>query len=291
MIQDLADVDFDNRFESLEPREGDLLLHFQDRAGLLLPVATGEEEGAGWPDCDLRLPRLRDYPVPPSRAAYLFRIGADRYFLALDDEVSVPPGFSYERVALARHAVPTARVYALLVAYQLHNWYRDNRFCARCGHRTVLAPSSREIVCPSCGKVTYPKIQPGVICAVTHGDSLVLTKYAGRALSQYALVAGFTEVGETVEQTVRREVMEEVGLRVRNLRFYKSQPWPFSDTLLMGFWCEVDGDPAIVMDGTELKEATWFERNRIPSDRVDDAMSLTGEMVERFRRLGHRVFD
>ena len=119
----------------------------------------------------------------------------------------------------------------------------------------------------------------------------MLTKYAGRAGAWYALVAGFTEVGETIEETVHREVMEEVGLRVRNLRYYKSQPWSFSDTLLMGFWCEVDGDASITVDQTELKEARWFTREEMPDERVRDRASLTGEMIERFRALGHGVFE
>ena len=83
--------------------------------------------------------------------------------------------------------------------------------------------------------------------------------------------------------------MEEVGLRVRNLRFYKSQPWPFSDTLLAGFWCEVDGDPTITVDHSELKEAVWLRREDIPPERTGDRASLTGEMIERFRAMGHAV--
>ena len=118
------------------------------------------------------------------------------------------------------------------------------------------------------------------------GEKIVRPRYTGRTTALWALVAGFTEIGEPLEDTVRREVMEEVGLRVKNLRFYKSQPWSFTDTLLVGFWCEVDGDPTITVDHSELKEARWFGRDEIPLERTGDRVSLTGEMIEQFRLHG-----
>ena len=108
-----------------------------------------------------------------------------------------------------------------------------------------------------------------------------MTKYAGREYKRYALIAGFTEIGESVEETVKREVMEEVGLHVKNLRYYKSQPWSFSDTLLMGFFAEVEGDDSITLDREELALAEWFERENIPVSESD--ISLTSEMIEYFR--------
>ena len=292
MIQDIGELTYDNHFEPLEPTAESYVLHYHDR-GVLVSVTRPGEGGAdaGSADDVIELPRLADYPEAPERIVYLFSIGDERYFLALDEIVTVPRGFAYEAMSWVRHATPAHLLFAAATGYQLSNWYADNRFCSRCGHATELVRTSREIACPECGKVVYPKIQPGVICAVTQGDRIVLTKYAGRAGAWYALVAGFTEVGETIEETVHREVMEEVGLNVRNLRYYKSQPWSFSDTLLMGFWCEVDGDASITVDQTELKEARWFTREEMPDERVRDRASLTGEMIERFRALGHDVFE
>ena len=107
---------------------------------------------------------------------------------------------------------------------------------------------------PNCGKTTYPKLMPAVIVAIVHEDKILVTSYANRPSRGFALIAGFTEIGETVEETVHREVMEEVGLRVKNLRFYKSQPWSFTDTLLMGFYCELDGAcEDVILDEVELK--------------------------------------
>ena len=108
-----------------------------------------------------------------------------------------------------------------------------------------------------------------------------MSKYAGRAYKKYALLAGFTEIGETAEETVKREVMEEVGLKVKNIRYYKSQPWSFSDTLLMGFYCDLEGDGTITLDRNELALAEWFEREDIPE--VTSNESLTNEMIMRFK--------
>ena len=113
------------------------------------------------------------------------------------------------------------------------------------------------------------------------GDRLLLTKYAGRGFSRYALVAGFAEIGESIEDTVRREVMEEVGLRLGELRFYKSQPWVFTDTLLMGFYARLDGPDTVRLQEDELSLAQWFSRDALPGDH--SAISLTGEMIEVFR--------
>ena len=119
----------------------------------------------------------------------------------------------------------------------------------------------------------------------------LLTKYApapGRN-ANYALVAGFTEIGETLEETVQREVMEEVGLKVKNIRYYKSQPWSFSSTLLCGFFCEVDGDTDITLDTEELAVGEWFDRDNIPVE--DDGVSLTREMIGVFKTGGEKEYD
>ena len=105
----------------------------------------------------------------------------------------------------------------------------------------------------------------------------------------YALIAGFTEIGETLEETVQREVMEEVGLKVKNIRYYKSQPWSFSSTLLCGFFCEVDGDTDITLGTEELSVGEWFEREDIPLE--DDGISLTREMIGVFKIGGEKKFS
>ena len=135
--------------------------------------------------------------------------------------------------------------------------------------------------CPECGLMEFPKICPAVIIGLTHKHKILMSKYAGREYKKYALLAGFNEIGESIEDTVRREVMEEVGLNVKNIRYYKSQPWSFTDTLLLGFFCELDGKDDITLDRNELAMAEWFEREEMPVKEED--LSLTNEMMMAFK--------
>ena len=139
----------------------------------------------------------------------------------------------------------------------------------------------RMMKCPSCGNMVYPVISPAVIIAVTHRGKLLMSKYAARDFKHFALIAGFNEIGETIEETVHREVLEEVGLKVKNLTYYKSQPWPFSGTLLMGFFCDLDGEEEINLDREELAMAEWFDREKMPVERED--LSLTNDMMMAFK--------
>lgn len=281
MVQDI-DVAYDNHFEPLRPEPGDVLLHYRGR-GVLGRLADGR----------LTLPRAADYPTPPERTTFLFRVGDTVVHLALDDEVAVPDGFDYVGLGDLRLSPSHTERFCAVTGSQLNRWYRENRFCSVCGHPLELAPRSRELVCPSCAHIVYPKIAPGIIAGVVDGDRIVLTRYArsGNIPWRWALVSGFTEIGESVEDTVRREVMEEVGLRVRDLRFYKSQPWPYSDTLLVGFFCRLDGPDDIRVQRSELAEARWFHKDEIGDERVNDTLSVTGEMIELFRREGGAVLD
>ena len=214
---------------------------------------------------------------------YLFSISGEHFFLLKEGMEAAPEGYGWEAPSIFRKARPGYLAFAGVTGEQLDDWYRSNRFCGRCGK--PMAPDYRERMmrCRHCGNMVYPKICPGVIVAVTDKDRLLLTKYApqeGRT-SKFALVAGFTEIGETLEETVQREVMEEVGLKVRNIRYYKSQPWSFTSTLLCGFFCEVDGDTRITLDTSELSVGEWFERGEIPLE--DDGISLTREMIGVFK--------
>ena len=134
--------------------------------------------------------------------------------------------------------------------------------------------------CPACGNMMFPRIAPAAIIGVTHGDRLILSKYANREYTRYGLIAGFIEIGETAEEAVAREVMEEVGLKVKNIRYYKSQPWGIAGNLSIGYFCDLDGSDEIHLDEQELASAAWFHRNDLPAK--DDGVSLTREMVRIF---------
>ena len=171
--------------------------------------------------------------------------------------------------------------FAMMTAWHLFDWYRSNRFCGRCGEKTVHDAKERMMRCPSCGNMIFPKIAPSVIVGVINGEKLLLSKYANRNYTRYGMIAGFTEIGETVEETVAREVMEEVGLKVKNIRYYKTQPWGVTGGLLLGYYCDLDGEnDTITLDETELSMAEWYPRNALPAH--DDGISLTREMIRVF---------
>lgn len=271
MIQDIFPHVYHNEFRKLTPQAEDVLLAYCGNAVLSAADA-------------LRLPRCGDFPETEVR--YAFSIDDTHYFLA-KQAPEAGEGLRFLPSAEYRYAQPRETAFACAVGETLHRWYASNRFCGGCGAEMQDSTAERALCCPSCGAVVYPRINPAVIVGVTDGDRLLLTKYAGRAFRRFALVAGFCEIGERVEDTVRREVWEETGLHVKNLRFYKSQPWVLTDSLLMGFFCDLDGDPTTRLQDGELALAQWFERDSLPDDHSD--ISLTGEMIEYFRKNGRQT--
>ena len=273
MLQDLDTGRLENEFRNTAAGAEDMILCFHEGQVLLCRNA----------DDTLTLPALSRLTVRQTPAAprYLFRMQERDYFLWTDTAPASPGGgFAYEPVRQLRQLNSKEICFAVMTGWHLYNWYRTNRLCGCCGTPTEHDSKERMLHCPSCGNIIFPRISPAVIVAVTDGDRLLLSKYAGRAYTRYALLAGYTEIGETVEQTVHREVMEEVGLRVKNLRYYKSQPWGVDGNVLMGFFCDLDGSDAIHIDKNELSMAAWYSRDALPAH--DDGISLTREMIRVF---------
>ena len=274
MIQDIQPHHYDNQYRQVPPDRESYAMYYEDRSVLARQTADG-----------IGFPRFRDLERLNEEiyedCIYLFTIDEERYYLVQGINREPLSEFTMENTEIFRSAVPGYQCFAGITGYQLHNWYRDHKYCGRCGHLMKRDEKERMLYCQECGNMEYPKICPAVIIGLTDGNRLLMSKYAGRAYKKYALLAGFTEIGETVEETVRREVMEEVGLKVKNIRYYKSQPWSFSDTLLMGFYCDLDGDDRITLDREELALAEWFEREEIPE--VTSHESLTNEMIMRFK--------
>lgn len=268
MIQDISPHRFDRTFSRAEAAAADIALCCRDDRILL------RREGEGF-----ALPRFADAGLTPAGRHVFSLDGVGCYLAAAPAEA--PADCAYLTLQQVRQVRPMEVAFAAVVGVQLWRWYRDRAYCGRCGSPMEHSRTERAMVCPRCGLTEYPKLCPAVIVAVTDGDRLLLTRYADRPYRGDALIAGFVEIGETVEDTVRREVMEEVGLRVKNLRYYKSQPWAFTDSLLMGYYCELDGDDTIRLDTSELREGFWQRREEITPRGQD--VSLTSEMVERFR--------
>ena len=293
MIQDIFPRVYHNEYHDIQPEPDDCILIFHRNTALV----RFEGDRLRFPVLG-ELKSFRASEAGPS-FYYLFSIDARRYFLAFpaalpssprtEDALineSIPaaplPGYAWEDVRIFRTAMSRHTAFAGITAHHLFGWYQTNRFCGRCGHPMEADHRERMLFCPRCRNMVYPRISPAVIVGILNGDKILMSRYAGRPYANYALIAGFVEIGENVEDTVRREVMEEVGLRVRNLRYYRSQPWAFSGSLLMGFFCDLDGCDRITLDTGELAEAGWFSRDEITLE--DDHVSLTLEMILRFKR-------
>lgn len=275
MIQDIYPKIYHNEYLDIQPDLNDFVLVFSENTALVR-----------FCDGRLRYPSLREMTGSSCDYHYLFSIDSYRYFLARPREDENKPveleGYHYENVSIFRTAPSRHTAFAGITAHHLFNWYQTNRFCGRCGSRMQPDHAERMLRCTKCRNMVYPRISPAVIVGVINEDKILMSKYAGRSYTNYALIAGFTEIGENAEQTVAREVMEEVGLNVKNIRYYKSQPWAFSGSLLMGFFCDLDGSDRIRLDTSELAEAGWYSRNEITLE--DDHISLTREMIMNFKR-------
>lgn len=298
MFQNISPHRYDNTFASYHPALSDFLILIDDRQ-LLLKGHPGDYE----------LPVLADLPDCGDSAVYLFSIDEHRFFYSPADPNALvhrglaggsTPGIAAGSAPVTNYASfslvhemslrepgalgDQAVCFGAATAVQLSQWYSLHRFCGKCGVETKLSSTERAIICPKCGHVYYPRISPVVIIAITDGDRLLLTRYTKGYVKRHALVAGFVEIGETLEDAIRREVMEEVGLKVKNIRYCESQPWAFSSSLIAGFFADVDGSSEVRLntDGKdELAEGVWIRREDLEIE--DTTVSLTWDMVKRFK--------
>ena len=165
---------------------------------------------------------------------------------------------------------------------QLITWYQSHRFCGSCGECTVPHPTQRALVCPRCEACYYPRINPCVIVLVTRGDHVLLARSSRPGAKFFSCLAGFMEIGETPEETVAREVREEAGIEIDNIRYVRSQSWPFPSQLMLGFFADYkSGD--LHPDPEELSEANWFEVGNI-SVPVAPSLSVAGQLLEIYQQ-------
>ena len=288
MLQDIFPKVYHPEFHYKDPAMDSYILFYKGHEVLMLHAPTEE----GW-----HFPRLADIKkhygnLTSHRFTYLFSVDEEQFFLLTLEEPEPDTAFPlyedgeiayrFEDITIFRLFSPRYLAFAGATGSHIYNWMEGNRFCGRCGSKTAVGKKERSMVCPSCGQIIYPRISPAVIVAVTDGDRILLTKHARGNYSHYALVAGFIEVGETAEDAIVREVYEEVGLRIKDIRPYKSQPWGLSDTLMLGFTARLDGSDRVRIQREELKEATWFPREQVPL--LPYHVSIGQEMIESFKR-------
>lgn len=167
-------------------------------------------------------------------------------------------------------------------AVQVLEWHNSHRYCGACGQPTTVAEADHALQCKSCNISLYPRISPCIIVVVMDGERCLLGRQASWAEGRYSALAGFLEAGESAEQALHREVFEETGVHIENIRYLGSQPWPFPGQLMLGFLADAK-TTEITIDGEELSDARWFHFTELP-DVLPSSASMSGRLIEEFVR-------
>lgn len=281
MIQDLDYGKLDNQYKNITPTPDDIVVCIQKNTMLVCRDENNHLSLPTWKEVQTWAAEWNQWLEAP--LTYAFNLQDRNYFLWMGEAGECPDNkYAYEPASSLRQKESKNICFALMTAWHIYNWYRVNRYCGNCGTPTIHDDKERMMRCPHCNNLIFPRIAPAVLVGITHNEKIVLIQYANRNYKHYGIVAGFIEVGETAEEAVAREVMEEVGLKVKNIRYYKSQPWGVAGNLSLGYFCELDGDDdTITLDENELSMAQWYHRDDIPAE--DDGISLTREMVRIFK--------
>lgn len=266
MINEIAPKKYDNSYKDKRPKIDDYLICFKDGKVLLHRTFN-----------HLEIPRFEGI----IKARHLFEIDDESYFyVEYEDLYEIDESYEFFETSILRTLLPRDKAYALVVGKHYSYFINHARFCGVCGG--MMVPSLNEFanVCTTCRNIKYPDIMPAIIVAVTYEDKLLLTKYAKGTYKAYALVAGYCEIGESAEECVRREVLEEVGLEIYDIKYYKSQPWGFSNTLMLAFSAKAKSCN-IILEEKELSEARFFSKDEI--EEIENSISVGHELINGFK--------
>jgi NAD+ diphosphatase len=293
MIHEIEPHKYDPEYRNIDASDEDIILVYSGKAGILTMLMNG----------DYVLPRLSDIKelLGDEGLYYLFSIDNTGYYQAeLQEDVNErisfvkttdddPPEselyngkYIYMSIHRFRELNPVLMVFAGATGFHIRNWRETVKYCGCCGAPTEPSAAERAFVCTKCGYTAYPQVAPAVIVAVINKDKILLVRNLRRPKNvRLELVSGYVEVGESFEHAVHREVLEEVGLRVKNIRFYKDQPWGISGAHMIGCVAEVDGDDTVIRQEDEISEAKWYSRDEIPEYR--NRLSVGSEMILKFK--------
>jgi NAD+ diphosphatase len=213
------------------------------------------------------------------REQYLGNLAGRHCFAAeVDDSTPTPDGTDWSGLRSLYGALDDT-VFALAGrGFQIMDWDRSHQFCGRCGTATVVKPGERSRACPSCKQVHYPRIAPAVMALVRRGPEFLLARSPRFPPGMYSALAGFTEPGETLEQTLIREVREEVSIEIKNIRYFASQPWPFPNSLMIAFHVDY-ASGEITPDEDEIEAADWFTPDRLPQ-ALPSTISISRRLID-----------
>lgn len=227
-----------------------------------------------------RLVDLRELGLSGIREQYLGTLkGTHCYSVELPDNTDAPEGMKFVDLRQAYSEINEECFALVNKAVQIMEWDRTNQFCSRCGTKTLQKPGERGKECPECGELFYPRISPAVIVLIRKGHEILLARSPNFPPDMYSLIAGFVEPGETAEAAVIREIKEEVGIEVKNIRYFGTQAWPFPNSLMIGFTAEYKSGE-IQPDGFEIEDAEWFSAEKLPS--LPGKISISRKLIDHF---------
>lgn len=195
------------------------------------------------------------------------------------DDFKLPKYVEFIDIKIAGLQIDEQLFFICGKASQVLNWSDTHKYCGRCGNKTEPSPSERAMVCPKCGLISYPRISPAIIVGVTKGDEILLAHNNNFPEGLFSIIAGFVEPGELFEECVKREVYEEVGIKVKNIKYFNNQPWPFPNSLMIGFTAEYESGE-IMVDGVEIGEARWFKKDLLPN--LPSNISIARKIIDFF---------
>jgi NAD+ diphosphatase len=215
-----------------------------------------------------------------NRQQYLGTVGDQHCFSAeiADDDVA-PKGWSFYGLRRLYGLLPEDLFWVAAAAVQIVDWDRTHQYCGRCGVRTHNKSHERAKECPQCGLLSYPRIAPAIIVLVEKDDTLLLARSHRHPSGMYSVLAGFVEPGETLEAAVKREIREEVGIEVKDIHYFGSQPWPFPNSLMIAFTCSYAGGE-IVLEEEEIADANWFTAGNLPP--IPPKISIARRLIDWF---------
>ena len=211
---------------------------------------------------------------------YLGQI-ADRhcYAVELAEDIAPPPGMDLLGLRQVYGVVDEDLFVLAGRALQIVEWDRTNQYCSRCGSRMRTSPTERAKECPQCGLLAFPRLSPAIIVLVEREAEILLARSYHFPPGRYSVIAGFVEPGETLEEAVVREIREEVGLAIKDIRYFGSQPWPFPHSLMIGFTSSYAGGE-ISLDDAEIEDAGWYRANSLPD--IPDKISISRKLIDWF---------